>query len=59
MSYLFANLLLAWLYNSKLLYNLGSICTKVPDKLEFELITTEIQLILKLFGDNHCRCQEG
>ena len=37
----------------------NSICTKVPDKLEFELITTEIQFNLKLFGDNNCRCKQG
>ena len=30
------------LYNSKILYNTSSICTKVPFYLEFEFITTEI-----------------
>ena len=46
-------------YNSKILYNINSICTNVPIKLKFKFITTEIQFSLKLFGDKQCRCKEG
>ena len=45
------------LYNSKILYKVN-ICTNVP-ALELELITTEIQFNIKLFGDKLCHCQEG
>ena len=44
--------------DSKILYNVGSICTNVPIWLEIEFITTEIQFNIKVFGDEHCRCKE-
>ena len=47
------------LYNSKILYNVISICTKVQVKLKIEFITTEIQFNIKLLGDKHCLCKEG
>ena len=34
------------LYNSKMLYNVIRICTKVPVWLKIEIITTEIQFII-------------
>ena len=40
------------LYNSKIHNNVGSGCTNVPVQLEFEFITIEIQLNVKLFGTN-------
>ena len=43
------------LYNSNILYNFNCFCTNVPVKLEFEFITTEIQL----FGDKQCCCKEN
>ena len=46
------------LYNSNILYNVGSICTNAPSLLEFEFITTEIQFNIKLFGNKHCLCKE-
>ena len=47
------------LYNSKILYNVHYICSKAPVQLKFEIITTEIQFNIKLFGDKLCRCEEG
>ena len=38
------------LYKNRIFYNVGSICTNVLVSLEFELITTEIQFNVKLFG---------
>ena len=47
------------LYYSKILYNVGNNFTNVPVYIEFELITTEIQFTVKLFGYEHCCCKEG
>ena len=47
------------LYNSKTLYNVISISTKVPVKLKIEFTTTENQFNIKLLGAKHCRCKEG
>ena len=47
------------LYNSRIRYKVNIICTNVPVSLEFELITTEVQFNVKLFGDKHCHCKDG
>ena len=47
------------LYNSKILYNVISICSNVPFSLNLDSLQQKFSLTSNYSGDKHCLCKDG